>query len=208
MAHRNLAPGELIIATHNDGKLREITALLGPYGMTPVSAGRLGLPEPEETGTTFAQNALIKARAAAAATGQVALADDSGLCVAALGGAPGVYTADWAEKAAFEGGPGRDWYMAMGKVEGKLAEQGANVDRSARFFSTLALVWPDGHHALFEGSVAGALIWPPRGCRGFGYDPVFVIQGEMRSFGEMDPAEKQEIDHRADAFAKMVAAVF
>ena len=208
MAHRKLTPGDLIIATHNDGKLREITALLGPYGMTPVSAGQLGLPEPDETGTSFEENALIKARAAVAASGQVALADDSGLCVAALGGAPGVYTADWAERAAFEGGPGRDWYMAMGKVEGKLAEQGPQVNRAARFHSTLALVWPDGHHEIFAGSVAGTLLWPPRGDKGFGYDPVFLIDGESRSFGEMDPAEKQEIDHRADAFAKLVAAVF
>ena len=206
--HRKLTPGDLIIATHNDGKLREITAPLGPYGMKPVSAGHLGLPEPDETGTSFAENALIKARAAVEATGQVALADDSGMCAAALGGAPGVYTADWAEKAAFEGGPGRDWYMAMGKVEGKLAEQGPDVVRSARFFSTLALMWPDGHHELFEGSVSGTLVWPPRGGKGFGYDPVFMIDGEARTFGEMDPAEKQEIDHRAVAFAKLVAAVF
>lgn len=205
---RKLTLGDLVIATHNDGKLREITALLGPYGMMPVSAGGLGLPEPDETGTSFAENALIKARAAVEATGRVALADDSGLCVAALGGAPGVYTADWAEKASFEGGPGRDWYMAMGKVEGKLAEQRPDVDRSARFFSTLALVWPDGHHELFEGSVTGTLVWPPRGQRGFGYDPVFMIDGDTRTFGEMDPADKQEIDHRADAFAKLVAAVF
>ena len=131
-----------------------------------------------------------------------------GLSVAALGGRPGVYTADWAEKAAFEGGPGRDWYMAMGKVEGRLAEQGPDVDRSARFFSTLAVMWPDGHHELFEGSVSGTLVWPPRGGKGFGYDPVFMIDGETRTFGEMDPAEKQEIDHRAVAFAKLVAAVF
>lgn len=205
---RKLTLGDLVIATHNDGKLREITALLGPYGMMPVSAGGLGLPEPDETGTSFAENALIKARAAVEATGRVALADDSGLCVAALGDAPGVYTADWAEKASFEGGPGRDWYMAMGKVEGKLAEQRPDVDRSARFFSTLALVWPDGHHELFEGSVTGTLVWPPRGQRGFGYDPVFMIDGDTRTFGEMDPADKQEIDHRADAFAKLVAAVF
>ncbi|WP_420607887.1 RdgB/HAM1 family non-canonical purine NTP pyrophosphatase [Novosphingopyxis sp.] len=205
---RKLTPGELIIATHNDGKLHEITALLGPYGVTPVSAGQLGLSEPAEIGTTFAENALIKARAAVAATGRVALADDSGLGVAALDGAPGVYTADWAEKRSFEGGPGRDWYMAMGKVEGKLAELGADVDRSARFFSTLALVWPDGHHGLFEGSVSGSLVWPPRGQKGFGYDPVFMIDGDTRTFAEMDPAQKQKIDHRADAFAKLVAAVF
>ena len=208
MAHRKLVPGDLIIATHNEGKLREITALLGPYGMTPVSAGQLNLPEPDETGTSFVENALIKARAAVSATGTVALADDSGLCVKALGNAPGVYTADWAEKRWFEGGPGRDWYIAMGKVEGKLAEQGPDVDRLAHFHSTLALVWPDGHEEVFAGSVPGTLVWPPRGDRGFGYDPVFMIDGETRTFGQMDPAEKQEIDHRADAFAKLVAAVF
>lgn len=204
---RKLEPGKLVIATHNAGKLREISALVAPYGMAVISAGELGLPEPEETGTTFAENALIKARSAAAA-GYPALADDSGLEVTALGGRPGVYTADWAERQAFEGEPGRDWYMAMGKVEGLLAEQGADVDRSARFVCTLALVWPDGEEAVFEGEVQGSLIWPPRGALGFGYDPVFVAKGMDQSFAEIAPDAKHAISHRADAFAKLVAAVF
>ena len=133
MTHRKLQPGKLVIASHNAGKVREIRALLAPFGIEPVSAGELGLPEPEETGTSFAENALLKAHASAQGSGLPALADDSGLCVAVLGGAPGVYTADWAEKQPFEGAPGRDWYMAMGKVEGKLAELGPDTDRSAYF---------------------------------------------------------------------------
>jgi XTP/dITP diphosphohydrolase len=208
MAHRKLTPGKLVIASHNAGKVREIRALLGPYGIEPVAAGDLGLPEPPETGTSFAENALIKARASAGASGIVALADDSGLCVAALGGAPGVYTADWAERQTFEGPPGRDWYMAMGKVEGKLAELGPDADRSAAFVCVLALVWPDGEEAVFEGRVAGSLTWPPRGRMGFGYDPVFVPAGKMLTFAEIPPEDKHAISHRADAFAKLVAAVF
>lgn len=206
--HRKLAPGKLVIASHNAGKVREIRALLEPFGIEPVSAGDLGLPEPEETGTTFAENALLKAHAAAQGSGLPALADDSGLCVAALGDAPGVYTADWAEKQPFEGGPGRDWYMAMGKVEGLLAEQGPDVDRSARFVCTLALAWPDGHAELFEGRAEGRLTWPPRGALGFGYDPVFVPVGNILTYAEIDPAEKHAISHRADAFAKLVAGAF
>ncbi len=205
---RRLPPGQLVIATHNAGKLREIGALIAPYGMEPVSAGDLGLPEPEETGTTFAENALLKARSAAQGAGLPALADDSGLCVAALGGRPGVHTADWAERQAFEGSPGRDWYMAMGKVEGMLAALGPDVDRSAYFTCTLALVWPDGHEALFEGRVHGSLTWPPRGTLGFGYDPVFVATGMDRTYAEIDPEQKHAISHRADAFAKLVKAVF
>ena len=208
MTHRKLLPGKLVIASHNAGKVKEIRALLAPYGIEPVSAGELALPEPEETGTTFAENALLKAHAAAQASRLPALADDSGLCVAALGGAPGVYTADWAEKQRFEGGPGRDWYMAMGKVEGKLAEVGRDVDRSAYFTCILALAWPDGHSEVFEGRVNGTLAWPPRGAMGFGYDPVFVPLGRKQSFAELDPAEKHAMSHRADAFAKLVAAVF
>jgi XTP/dITP diphosphohydrolase len=205
---RKLEPGKLVIASHNQGKLREMRVLLEPYGMELVSAGYLGLPEPEETGTTFAENALLKARAAALGSGLPALADDSGLCVAALGGAPGVYTADWAERAPYEGGPGRDWYMAMGKVEGKLAELGAGVDRSAYFISTLALAWPDGTEMLFEGRAPGALTWPPRGTMGFGYDPVFVPEGLDQTFAELDQAAKMALNHRTHAFAKLVAAVF
>jgi XTP/dITP diphosphohydrolase len=198
----------LVIATHNAGKLKEIAALLAPYGMECISAGALGLPEPEETGTTFVENALIKARAAAEAAQLPALADDSGLSVAALGGRPGVYTADWAERQRFEGPPGRDWYMAMGKVEGLLAEQGDDVDRSAWFSCVLAIAWPDGETKVYEGRVNGTLTWPPRGTLGFGYDPVFVPQGRVLTFAEIDPAEKHRISHRADAFAKLVADQF
>ncbi|MBU6267137.1 MAG: RdgB/HAM1 family non-canonical purine NTP pyrophosphatase [Sphingomonadales bacterium] len=204
---RKLA-GKLVIATHNAGKLREIAALMAPYGIECLSAGQLGLPEPAETGTTFVANALIKAHAAAGASGLPALADDSGLCVAALNGKPGVYTADWAERQPFEGDPGRDWYMAMGKVEGKLAEQGSDVDRSAHFACVLALAWPEGDSAVYEGRVNGTLTWPPRGTLGFGYDPVFVPLNDTRTFAELDPAEKHAISHRADAFAKLVADQF
>ena len=205
---RRLGSGSLVIATHNSGKLKEISALLEPHGMKCLSAGSLGLPEPAETGSTFVQNALLKARAAAEASGIVALADDSGLSVAALGGRPGVYTADWAERQWFEGDPGRDWYMAMGKVEGLLQEQGADVDRSCAFHCVLALAWPDGEHAVYEGTVPGTLTWPPRGAMGFGYDPVFVPEGSEQTFAEIDPADKHAISHRADAFAKLVAEQF
>lgn len=198
----------LVIATHNAGKLKEIAALLAPYGIECLSAGSLGLPEPEETGTTFVENALIKARAAAEAAQLPALADDSGLSVTALGGRPGVYTADWAERQRFEGEPGRDWYMAMGKVEGLLVAQGPNVDRSAWFSCVLALAWPNGDTAVYEGRVDGTLTWPPRGALGFGYDPVFVPNGREQTFAEIDPAEKHKISHRADAFAKLVADQF
>jgi len=207
-ATRRLAPGKLVIATHNAGKLREIRALLAPYGLDCVSAGELGLPEPAETGTTFAQNALIKAHAAARGANLPALADDSGLSVAALGGAPGVYTADWAQAAPYEGGPGRDWYMAMGKVEGKLAELGPKAPRDAWFSCVLALAWPDGAEAVYPGKIDGTLTWPPRGTLGFGYDPVFVPHGDSRTFAELDPQEKHGISHRANAFAKLVADQF
>jgi len=206
--HRKLAPGRLIIASHNQGKVREIRALLEPYGIEPVSAGDRGLPEPEETGTTFAENALLKARASAEGADCVALADDSGLCVAALDGRPGVYTADWAERQWFEGEPGRDWYMAMGKVEGLLAEQGPDVDRGAYFVATLALAWPDGHSEVFEGRIQGNLVWPPRGTLGFGYDPVFQPVGMEQTFAELDPKQKQAMSHRSDAFRKLVAGCF
>jgi XTP/dITP diphosphohydrolase len=205
---RKLHPGKLVIASHNQGKVREIRALLEPFGIEPISAADLGLPEPEETGTTFAENALLKAHAAAKGSGLPALADDSGLCVAALNGAPGVYTADWAERGLYEGGPGRDWYMAMGKVEGKLAELGPDTDRSAYFACTLALAWPDGTDAVYEGRIQGTLTWPPRGSLGFGYDPVFVPLGQEQTFAEIEPAAKHAISHRADAFAKLVTAVF
>ena len=203
-----LSTGKLVIATHNAGKLKEIQALLAPYGIECLSAGALGLPEPAETGTTFIENALIKARAAAQASQIPALADDSGLCVDALGGAPGVYTADWAEADRFEGGPRRDWYMAMGKVEGLLAEQGPDTDRSGYFACVLAIAWPDGESAVYEGRVDGTLTWPPRGELGFGYDPVFVPLGAAQTFAEIDPEDKHRISHRADAFAKLVAEQF
>ncbi|GAA4765633.1 RdgB/HAM1 family non-canonical purine NTP pyrophosphatase [Stakelama sediminis] len=207
-AIRKLTPGKLVIASHNEGKVAEIRELLAPYGIEPVSAAELDLPEPVENGTTFVANAELKAMQAADLSGLPALADDSGLCVEALNGAPGVYTADWAERQPREGPPGRDWYLAMGKVEGKLAEQGADVSRSAHFACTLALAWPDGHVEWFEGRAEGHLVWPPRGKRGFGYDPVFVPEGESETFGEMDPAKKHAISHRADAFRQLVAAVF
>ena len=200
--------GPLVIATHNAGKLKEISALLAPYGTQCLSAGALGLPEPAETGKTFAENALIKARAAAEGSGLAALADDSGLSVTALGGRPGVYTADWAERQWFEGPAGRDWYMAMGKVEGLLAELGPDIDRSCWFSCVLAIAWPGGETAVYEGRVNGTLTWPPRGTMGFGYDPVFVPVGDSRTFAELDPAEKHRISHRADAFAKLVADQF
>jgi XTP/dITP diphosphohydrolase len=205
---RRIGSGTLVIATHNAGKLKEISALLAPYGVNCISAGSLGLPEPAETGTTFAHNALIKARAAAEASGLVALADDSGLGVAALDGRPGVYTADWAERQWFEGAPGRDWYMAMGKVEGMLAEKGADVDRTAAFQCVLAIAWPDGENAIYEGTCHGSLIWPPRGTMGFGYDPVFVPVGASHTFAEIAPEQKHAISHRAAAFAKLVAEQF
>ena len=205
---RRLGSGSLVIATHNPGKLKEIGALLEPYGVKCISAGSLGLPEPAETGTSFVQNALIKARAAAEASGLAALADDSGLSVEALDGRPGVYTADWAERQWFEGDPGRDWFMAMGKVEGMLQAQGTEVDRSCAFHCVLAIAWPDGEHAVYEGTAPGTLTWPPRGTLGFGYDPVFIPQGRNQTFAELDPEEKHAISHRADAFAKLVAEQF
>ena len=198
---RRLAPGRLVLATHNAGKVREIGALLTPFGMDVVAAGDLGLPEPAETEDSFAGNALIKAHSAARASGLVALADDSGLCVDALGGAPGVYTADWAETPA-----GRDWLLAMTKVEDLLTAQGPGVARTASFVCTLALAWPDGETAVFEGRCAGSLVWPPRGSRGFGYDPVFVADGMTATFAEIDPAVKHRISHRTAAFAKLTAA--
>ena len=205
---RRLGSGKLVMATHNAGKLKEIGALLAPYGLDCISAGALGLPEPAETGTTFVENALIKAQAAAQSSGLPALADDSGLSVAALGGRPGVYTADWAERQWFEGEPGRDWFMAMGKVEGMLAAKGPDVSRDAWFSCVLAIAWPDGDHVVYEGRVDGTLAWPPRGTMGFGYDPVFVPLGDTRTFAELDPDEKHGISHRADAFRKLVADQF
>ncbi|WP_114519947.1 RdgB/HAM1 family non-canonical purine NTP pyrophosphatase [Altererythrobacter sp. ZODW24] len=203
-----IGSGSLVIATHNSGKLKEISALLEPHGVKCLSAGSLGLPEPAETGKTFAENALIKARASAEASGMAALADDSGLSVTALGGRPGVYTADWAERQWFEGEPGRDWYMAMGKIEGLLAEKGPDAPRDAWFSCVLALAWPDGESAVYEGRINGSLTWPPRGTLGFGYDPVFLPQGREQTFAELKPEEKHAMSHRADAFRKLVAEQF
>ncbi len=200
---RKLKPGRLVIASHNEGKVREIRALLAPHGIEPVSARELDLPEPVENGTTFFANAEIKARSAADLSGLPALADDSGLCVDALGGEPGVYTADWAETPS-----GRDWKLAMRKVEDALAAKGSQTGRDAHFTCVLALAWPDGHVEWFEGRAEGSLTWPPRGTVGFGYDPVFVPEGGTRTYAELDPAEKHAISHRADAFRQLVAAVF
>ena len=198
---RKLSPGRLVIASHNEGKLREIRALLEPYGIAPVSAGSLDVPEPEETGTSFAANAELKARFSADLTGLPALADDSGLCVEALGGDPGIFSARWA-------GPGRDFGEAMRRVHDKMAKADPEAGRDAHFVCALSLAWPDGHIVTVEGRVDGTLVWPPRGDRGFGYDPMFVPLGRTETFGEMDPDAKHAMSHRADAFAKLVAAVF
>lgn len=197
---RRLPPGRLVIASHNQGKVNEIKALVGPFGIEAVSAGDLGLPVPEETENSFAGNAAIKALAAANASGLPALADDSGMEVAALGGRPGVHTADWAETPRR-----RDFYMAMERVRRELAQTGSE-DRSARFVCCLCLAWPDGHREVFFGAIDGALSFPPRGTMGFGFDPIFVPAGYDKTFAELDPAEKHAISHRADAFAKLVAA--
>jgi XTP/dITP diphosphohydrolase len=199
-AIRKLNPGKLVIASHNQGKVREIAALLEGRGLDVVSAKELDLPEPEETGTTFVMNAELKARAAADLSGLVALADDSGLCVDALNGDPGIFSARW-------GGDDKDFGRAMALVEEKLGEV-PNAPRDAHFVCALALAWPDGHVEWFEGRVDGTLVWPPRGTKGFGYDPMFLPDGHDLTFGEMDEEAKHAISHRADAFRQMVAAIF
>ena len=199
--HRKLLPGKLVIASHNPGKVREIAALLGPHGVEPVSAGALGLPEPDETGTTFIANAELKARSAADLSGLPALADDSGLCVEALGGEPGIFSARW-------GGPAKDFGLAMRLVHQALTKLGPEAGHDAHFVCALALAWPDGRVERFEGRVDGILVWPPRGEHGFGYDPMFQPLGHDISFGEMDPDAKHAMSHRADAFRKLVRAVF
>jgi XTP/dITP diphosphohydrolase len=212
---RKLGAGRLVIASHNEGKVREIRDLLGPYGIEPVSAAELDLPEPDEIGTTFIDNADLKARAAADLAGLPALADDSGLCVEALGDRPGIFSARWAladPRVDPEAGPGeiggeRDFDRAMRRVQDELEALGPDAGRNARFVCALAVCWPDGHSEWFEGRVDGTLTWPPRGANGFGYDPIFVPAGRDMTFGEMDPAEKHAISHRADAFRKLVAAL-
>nr|WP_294811541.1 RdgB/HAM1 family non-canonical purine NTP pyrophosphatase [uncultured Sphingomonas sp.] len=198
---RKLQPGKLVIASHNPGKVREIRALLGPYGIEPVSAAELDLPEPEETGVTFVANAELKALQAADLSGLPALADDSGLCVEALNGDPGIFSARWA-------GETKDFGIAMQRVEDKLAALPPETGRDAHFVCALALAWPDGHVEWFEGRADGVLVWPPRGDRGFGYDPVFVPNGHDVTYGEMEPEAKHAMSHRADAFRQLVSAVF
>ncbi len=195
MTDRRLHQETLVIASHNPGKVREIEALLAPHGVSVRSAADLDLPEPEETGTTYRENALLKARAAAQGAGVPALADDSGLSVPALDGAPGVFSARWA-------GPERDFNLAMQRVHDALE---VTAPRDATFVCVLAVVWPDGEDALFEGRVDGTLVWPPRGDKGFGYDPMFVPKGEDQTFGEMDPDRKHAMSHRARAFDNLMA---
>ncbi len=195
----SLPPGRLVAATHNPGKVRELKALLEPLGHTVESAIELDLAEPDEPEMTFSGNALVKARAAAQASGIVSLADDSGLEVSGLGGMPGVFSARWA-------GAGKDFGVAMQKVEAALDASGTD-DRGARFVCALALCWPDGREVVFEGEVRGHLVFPPRGTRGFGYDPIFIREGDTQTFGEIDPDLKHQISHRADAFARLLAAL-
>ncbi len=201
--------GTIVIATHNAGKLKEMRELLAPYGLTAVSAGELGLPEPEETGVTFAENAAIKALAAAKAANLPAFADDSGVCVAALGGDPGIYSARW-------GGPTKDFDFAMRTIEDLLQKKGATApeDRRAWFVSALCVAWPDEETVTVEGRVDGTLVWPPRGPAGFGYDPMFQPDGHERTFGEMSPEEKHGLppqglglSHRARAFIALAETV-
>lgn len=188
---------ELIVATHNPGKLREIAQLFEPFGVQALSASELGLPEPMEDGLTFIANAEVKARAAVEGSDKPAISDDSGLVVPALGGDPGIYSARWA-------GPGKNFNVAMKRIQDELG----NKDRRAYFVAALALAWPDGHIEIFEGTVHGTLVWPPRGDLGFGYDPIFQPNGYDITFGEFEPSAKHAISHRADAFNQLVAACF
>jgi XTP/dITP diphosphohydrolase len=200
---RRFAGGRLVVATHNGGKLAEIAALLDGKPVEVVAAGALGLPEPPETEASFVGNARIKAHAAARASGLPALADDSGIEVDALDGAPGVHTADWAETPE-----GRDFVQAMARTWAELEARDAPEPRTARFRCTLVLAWPDGHDEVFEGAVEGRIVWPMRGDRGHGYDPMFLPQGHDVTFGQMDPAFKNRISHRARAFARLVEGCF
>jgi XTP/dITP diphosphohydrolase len=211
-----LEAGKLVIASHNQGKVREIRELLGPFGIEPVSAAELDLPEPDEIGTTFIDNADLKARQAADLSGLPALADDSGICVEALGNRPGIHSARWAiaENARVDpaASPGeiqgdRDFARAMQRVHDEVEALGPDASRNAHFVCALAVVWPDGRSEWFEGRVDGVLVWPPRGDNGFGYDAMFQPAGHDQTFGEMDPAAKHELSHRADAFRKLVDAL-
>ena len=213
---RRLGPGRIVIASHNRGKIPELAGLLGPYGIEPVSALDLDLPEPEEIGTTFIDNAQLKARFAADLSGLPSIADDSGLCVDALEGRPGIHSARWAERSvelAPDAEPGearveRDFAYAMQRIENELLALQPGASRDAHFVCALAVCWPeDGQCEVFEGRVDGTLVWPPRGERGFGYDPVFQPLGHDLTFGEMDPAAKHAMSHRANAFRKLVAAL-
>lgn len=199
---RKFSEKTLLVATHNKGKMEEISALLEPFGIAVTSAAEHGLPEPEETEDNFVGNARIKAHAAAKATGLPALADDSGIEIDCLDGAPGVYTADWAETPN-----GRDFVMAMTKSYEKVVASGAVAPWTARFCCTFVLAWPDGHDEVFAGKMEGQIVWPMRGDQGHGYDPIFQPKGYDLTFGEMDRWEKNKISHRADAFAKLVAAL-
>ena len=194
----------LVIATHNEGKLREIRDLLAPFGIECLSAAELDLPEPEEIGTSFVDNADLKARQAADLSGLPALADDSGICIDALGGRPGIHTARWAEDEQGN----RDWMRAMERAWRELEAAGPDAGRDAHFACALAIAWPnDGQAESFEGRVDGTLVWPPRGDKGFGYDPMFVPNGHEVTFAEMDPEQKHSMSHRADAFRKLTAAL-
>ena len=194
---RKLNEKQIVLASHNKGKLKEIGHLLKPFGISVISASDLGLDEPEETENTYAGNARIKAHFAAKASGKPALSDDSGFSVEILDGAPGVYSADWAETSN-----GRNFSMAMSKIWDKI--QHAEKPCKAKFCCTLCLAWPDGHDELFEGSINGEIAWPPRGNNGFGYDPMFIAEGMHKTFGEMLPTDKHLISHRADAFKKLI----
>ena len=191
---RQLLPGRLVLATHNPGKVVELAELLNPHGLDVVSAGELGLPEPDETETSFIGNARLKALSAATLSGLPAIADDSGLCVDRLGGAPGIYSARWA-------GPGKDFAVAMARVNDELGTQ----PRTAHFICALCVAWPDGHTEVVEGRVDGTLVWPPRGGNGFGYDPMFLMDGKAQTYGEMPRTEKEADNHRARAFRQLDA---
>jgi XTP/dITP diphosphohydrolase len=200
---RKLEGGRLVVATHNQGKLEEIVDLLKPFGVQISGAAELGLAEPPETGKTFVENARIKAHAAAKATGLPSLSDDSGIEIDALNGAPGVYTADWAETET-----GRDFLMAMRVTHSRLVASQKPLPWTSRFCCTLVLAWPDGHDEVFPGVMEGQIVWPMRGDQGHGYDPIFQPQGYSQTFGEMDRWEKNKISHRADAFTKFVKGCF